>query len=202
MYTSKKNTWMRKQRYGLKPMPGLQGQVDWAFFEDRLVYEDGKRKKLYCFLMILGYSRMRYAVHRIYNRHEHKYPHTLASECIPVLWRISGGSPVRQHETSCHKTLAQLPWTGSLRILRDSMDLSRFCADRTGGKQREKSKEQFILSVTILWPESNINPLDIQGANLFFQLITRRYEKDKILNLVKETLKSCANSTPQRIKPT
>lgn len=38
---------------------------------------------------------------------ERKYPHTLASECIPVLWRISGGSPVRQHETSCHKTLAQ-----------------------------------------------------------------------------------------------
>ncbi|MCI8720559.1 MAG: hypothetical protein HFF74_05315, partial [Oscillospiraceae bacterium] len=25
-----------------------------------LVYEDGKWKKLYCFLMILGYSRMRY----------------------------------------------------------------------------------------------------------------------------------------------
>lgn len=41
-------------------MPGLQGQVDWAFFEDHLVYEDGKWKKLYCFLMILGYSRMRY----------------------------------------------------------------------------------------------------------------------------------------------
>ena len=41
-------------------MPGLQGQVDWAFFEDRLVPEDGRMKKLYCFLMILGYSRMRY----------------------------------------------------------------------------------------------------------------------------------------------
>lgn len=41
-------------------MPGKQGQVDWAFFEDCLVYEDGKWKKLYCFLMVLGYSRMRY----------------------------------------------------------------------------------------------------------------------------------------------
>ena len=41
-------------------MPGKQGQMDWGFFEDRLVYEDGKWKKLYCFLMILGYSRMRY----------------------------------------------------------------------------------------------------------------------------------------------
>ena len=41
-------------------MPGKQGQMDWGFFEDHLVYEDGKWKKLYCFLMILGYSRMRY----------------------------------------------------------------------------------------------------------------------------------------------
>lgn len=36
-------------------MPGLQGQVDWAFFEDHVVFEDGKMKKLYCFLMVLGY---------------------------------------------------------------------------------------------------------------------------------------------------
>lgn len=41
-------------------MPGLQGQVDWAFFEDYVVYEDRQFKKLYCFLMILGYSRVRY----------------------------------------------------------------------------------------------------------------------------------------------
>ena len=41
-------------------MPGKQGQMDWGFFEDRLVYEDVKWKKLYYFLMILGYSRMRY----------------------------------------------------------------------------------------------------------------------------------------------
>lgn len=40
--------------------PGLQGQVDWAFFEDHRVLENGKLKKLYCFLMVLGYSRMRY----------------------------------------------------------------------------------------------------------------------------------------------
>ncbi len=41
-------------------MPGKQGQMDWGFFEDHLVYEDGKWKKLYCFLMILGYPRMHY----------------------------------------------------------------------------------------------------------------------------------------------
>ena len=41
-------------------MPGLQGQMDWAHFEDHTVLEDGKIKKLYCFLLILGYSRMRY----------------------------------------------------------------------------------------------------------------------------------------------
>jgi len=41
-------------------MPGLQGQMDWAYFEDHTVIEDGMIKKLYCFLLILGYSRMRY----------------------------------------------------------------------------------------------------------------------------------------------
>ena len=41
-------------------MPGLQGQMDWGFFEDHLVNEDGRWKKLYCFLLILGYSRTRY----------------------------------------------------------------------------------------------------------------------------------------------
>jgi transposase len=40
--------------------PGLQGQMDWGFFENYTVQEDGQTKKLYCFLMILGYSRMRY----------------------------------------------------------------------------------------------------------------------------------------------
>lgn len=41
-------------------MPGLQGQVDWGFFEDHYVEENGFKKKLYCFMMILGYSRERY----------------------------------------------------------------------------------------------------------------------------------------------
>jgi len=42
-------------------MPGVQGQVDWGFFENYHVYDEyGKEHKLYCFLMILGYSRMRY----------------------------------------------------------------------------------------------------------------------------------------------
>ena len=37
-------------------MPGKQGQMDWGFFEDHTVYEDGKWKRLYCFLLVLGYS--------------------------------------------------------------------------------------------------------------------------------------------------
>lgn len=41
-------------------MPGLQGQVDWAHFPNHRVTVDGREHKLYCFLMILGYSRMRY----------------------------------------------------------------------------------------------------------------------------------------------
>ena len=30
-------------------MPGKQGQMDWGFFEDHLVYEDGKWKKSHTF---------------------------------------------------------------------------------------------------------------------------------------------------------
>ncbi len=33
--------------------------MDCGFFEGHLVYEGGKWKKLYCFLVILAYSRMR-----------------------------------------------------------------------------------------------------------------------------------------------
>jgi len=56
----KKEQLDEKATVRFETMPGLQGQVDWAFFEDHLVLEHGKQKKLYCFLMILGYSRMRY----------------------------------------------------------------------------------------------------------------------------------------------
>lgn len=41
-------------------IPGFQAQVDWAFFENYRVYENGYEKKIYCFLMVLGFSRMRY----------------------------------------------------------------------------------------------------------------------------------------------
>ena len=56
----KKNQIDEKATVRFETMPGQQGQVDWAFFEDHTVSEDGKAKKLYCFLMVLGYSRMRY----------------------------------------------------------------------------------------------------------------------------------------------
>lgn len=56
----KKKDLDEKATVRFETMPGLQAQVDWAFFEDHVVLEDGKMKKLYCFLMILGYSRMRY----------------------------------------------------------------------------------------------------------------------------------------------
>lgn len=50
----------KKATVRFETMPGLQGQVDWGFFENYKVLENGEYKKLYCFLMILGYSRMRY----------------------------------------------------------------------------------------------------------------------------------------------
>lgn len=39
-------------------LPGEQAQVDWAHFG--YVRHDGKRKKLFCFLIVLGFSRMAY----------------------------------------------------------------------------------------------------------------------------------------------
>ena len=58
--SSRKMDLNEKATVRFETIPGKQGQMDWGFFEDHLVYEDGKWKKLYCFLMILGYSRMRY----------------------------------------------------------------------------------------------------------------------------------------------
>lgn len=56
----KKMDFNEKATIRFETMPGQQGQVDWGFFENYTVHEDGKEKKLYCFLMVLGYSRMRY----------------------------------------------------------------------------------------------------------------------------------------------
>ncbi len=44
--------------YRFETKPGVQAQVDWSEFGK--VEIDGKTLKLYCFNMILGYSRMRY----------------------------------------------------------------------------------------------------------------------------------------------
>jgi len=57
---TKKTDFNEKATVRFETMPGLQGQVDWAYFEDFKVYEGGQEQKLYCFLMILGYSRTRY----------------------------------------------------------------------------------------------------------------------------------------------
>lgn len=56
----KKKNFNEKATVRFETMPGQQGQVDWGFFEEYTVMEEGKEKKLYCFLMVLGYSRMRY----------------------------------------------------------------------------------------------------------------------------------------------
>ena len=58
--SSKKKDLNSKATIRFETVPGLQGQVDWGFFENYRVYEDGEYQKLYCFLMILGYSRNRY----------------------------------------------------------------------------------------------------------------------------------------------
>lgn len=58
--SSRKKENNKKATVRFETMPGLPEQVDWGFFENFKVYENGECKKLYCFLMILGYSRMRY----------------------------------------------------------------------------------------------------------------------------------------------
>ena len=45
--------------YRYETKPGHQAQVDWG--ECGETFLDGENRKLYCFSMILGYSRMRYA---------------------------------------------------------------------------------------------------------------------------------------------
>ena len=57
---TKKSEFNNKVTIRFETMPGLQAQVDWAHFEDRHVIVNNAEKKLYCFLIILGYSRMRY----------------------------------------------------------------------------------------------------------------------------------------------
>ncbi len=44
--------------YSYETGPGIQSQVDWGVV-DRVIV-DGVKKKLYCFVMVLGYSRTRY----------------------------------------------------------------------------------------------------------------------------------------------
>ena len=91
--SSRKMDLNEKATVRFETMPGKQGQMEWGFFKDHLVYEDGKWKKLYCFLMILGYSRMRYI--EFVTGYEHKHTDSVPSKRISVLWRIPGGDSVR-----------------------------------------------------------------------------------------------------------
>lgn len=55
----KKKALNTKATVRFETMPGKQGQVDWGHF-GKFTDESGNERNLYCFLMILGYSRMRY----------------------------------------------------------------------------------------------------------------------------------------------
>ena len=94
----KKMDFEEKATVRFETMPGLQGQVDWAFFEDFKVLEEGHEKKLYCFLMILGYSRMRY-IEFVTDMSTSTLIH-----CHQNAFRYFGGSPAGQpHGTENEK---------------------------------------------------------------------------------------------------
>ena len=50
---------VRRVTEGFETLPGQQAQIDWG--ECGTIIVDGERRKLYAFVMVLGYSRMMYA---------------------------------------------------------------------------------------------------------------------------------------------
>lgn len=56
---TKKKDLRTKATLRFETLPGKQAQVDWGSF-GKIIDKTGDEKKLYCFAMILGYSRMRY----------------------------------------------------------------------------------------------------------------------------------------------
>jgi len=69
--------------YRYETKPGVQSQVDWA--ECGRIEIDNKPRKLYCFVMVLGYSRMRYVEFTL-----HTDVHTLI-QCHLNAFRYFGG---------------------------------------------------------------------------------------------------------------
>jgi len=123
-------------------MPGLQAQVNWAFFEDHVVLENGKLKKLYCFLIILGYSRMR---------------------CIEfVTDMVAAKNRYSTYYINCHTLIEQLKKSHYENRLPDKLRI-------------------LVRYEVLIIDEIGYLPMDIQGANLFFQLIARRYEKSSTI---------------------
>lgn len=100
----KKKDLDEKATVRFETMPGLQGQVDWAFFDDHVVFEGGEWKKLYLLPHDLGLFPD--AVHRVCHRHEHQYADPLPHQRIPVFRRVPRRNPLRQHETGGHQAAA------------------------------------------------------------------------------------------------
>ena len=108
-------------------------------------YEDGKWKKLYCFLMILGYSRMRYI----------EFVTDMSTNtliwCHQNAFWCFGGYPEEilydnMKQVVIKRLLKQEDFTlGSLRISRDSTDSNPFCADPTEVRSRGKWSGRFSL---------------------------------------------------------
>lgn len=81
--------------------PGEQAQVDWGSFS---VDWHQRKKRLYAFVMVLGYSRMMYVE---FTENE-KLETLMGCPCCGVLWWYHWDLSVRQHENRCCDLLPSL----------------------------------------------------------------------------------------------
>ena len=148
----KKEQLEEKATVRFETMPGQQAQVDWAFFENYTVYEDGEWKPLYCFLMILGYSRMRYIefvtdmttstlirCHVNAFRYFNGYPEEILYDNMKqvVIKRL-----LKQEESTLNRQFFNIHRkVYGMRTLPVSMALNRFFAGHIGAKLRARLRE-------------------------------------------------------------
>ena len=143
----------QKATVRFETMPGTQAQVDWGFFENyNVIDESGNDKKLYCFLMILVYSRMRY-IEFVTDM----TTSTLIKCHINAFYYFKGYPQEILYDNMKQVLIKRLlrqkivSSIKSLKISLDSINLSQYYVDPTVDKPKEKSKERCDMSEKTSW---------------------------------------------------